>query len=181
MTAPTLASVDGLVAIIERAELDGLHFQHVALCRRRAWFHLHRLRYDHLDERMRKGTVMHEHSKARDKSIEGLMGLAPDRIDWATRTVYEAKGSAGAADAVSRQNAFYALLMWAAQRKPWLAVTDLIASRRTRPIAIDQDMVDSMTTDALDLEHLKKAHTPPVVRYKPLCGKCSFQRLCGAP
>jgi hypothetical protein len=34
------------------ADLHGLAFQHLALCRRRAWFHLHRIDYAHLDSDM---------------------------------------------------------------------------------------------------------------------------------
>ena len=51
--------------------------------------------------------------------MAGLIGLAPDRVDWVARRVYEAKGGTGAADAVSRQGAFYALMLWAAQGAAW--------------------------------------------------------------
>ena len=97
--------------LVERHGLHGLVFQHLSLCERRAWLHLHRIDYSHLEERMTLGTVAHDLAKPRDSSVEGLMGLAPDRIDWVKHCVIEAKHGAGAKDAVGMQTAFYALLL----------------------------------------------------------------------
>jgi hypothetical protein len=41
------------VKLVEELDLYGLHFQHVALCERRVWFHLKRIDCAHLDERRR--------------------------------------------------------------------------------------------------------------------------------
>jgi hypothetical protein len=117
----TIAPDDGrlrhFAAIVEAEGLHGLAFQHLALCRRRAWLHLNRIDYAHLDRRMALGTVAHVLHRTRDRSVEGLMGLVPDRIDWSRRRVHEAKGGAGAKDAVSLQTAFYALLLMAVDRR----------------------------------------------------------------
>ena len=105
--------------IVEDAGLHGLAFQHLALCARRAWLHLSRIDYAHLDRRMTLGTVSHDLHRTRDRSTTGLMGLAPDRIDWTSRRVHEAKGGAGAKDAVSLQTGFYALMLTAASGEAW--------------------------------------------------------------
>ncbi|WP_006788292.1 Dna2/Cas4 domain-containing protein [Thiorhodospira sibirica] len=94
---------------VERLDLHGLHFQHVALCERRAWMYLHHINFAQWHERVAVGTIKHLNSYQRDVSIRGLQGLAPDRIDWEQCIVYENKGSGGAKEAVDDQIAFYAL------------------------------------------------------------------------
>jgi CRISPR-associated exonuclease Cas4 len=107
---------------------------------------------------MALGTVAHALHRARDRSVEGLMGLAPDRIEWSRRRVHEAKGGAGAKDAVSLQTAFYALLLMAATGEVWEAVTDILPERRHRPVPIDAALVERMLAMAADLAAL--AHEP---------------------
>jgi CRISPR-associated exonuclease Cas4 len=181
MTAPValLAAARRFAAIVTRADLSGLAFQHLALCRRRAWLHLQRIDYAHLDERMQRGLALHEASRPRDHSVAGLIGLAPDRVDWSRRQVYEAKGGAGAADAVSRQGAFYALMLWAAQGKPWQAVAHILPAKRERPIALDPKMVDEMLEAAEVLEALRNTADPPAVAFTTFCMQCSYRHLCG--
>ncbi len=165
--------------IVERENLHALPFQHLALCARRAWFHLKRIDYAHLDERMQRGIVIHELSKPRDASVEGLMGLAPDRIDWAARVVYEAKGGAGAKDAVCRQTAFYALMLWRATGRPWTAATHIIASKRNRAVPITPELLGEMLKDAQALADLARLEAPPPAGEKPICAACSYRFLCG--
>jgi hypothetical protein len=81
---------------------------------------------------MALGTVLHELSRVRDRSVEGLSGLNPDRIDWTERIVFEAKGGAGAVDAVSDQTALYAVILTAATGREWRAATHLIRQKRER-------------------------------------------------
>jgi CRISPR-associated exonuclease Cas4 len=176
-----LPAVRRFAAIVEQADLHGLSFQHLALCRRRAWLHLHRIDYAHLDARMQHGLVLHDIAKPRDHSVEGLMGLSPDRIDWARRKVFEAKGTAGAAVAVSQQSAFYALMLWAAQGRPWTAATDLLAAKRQREVLINAAVVEAMTAAASELVQLREELQPPKVLFTPFCAACSYRHLCGAP
>ena len=82
MNDALLLRVRLFAAIVTEADLHGLAFQHLALCRRRAWLHLHRIDYAHLDGRMQRGLALHDANKPRDRSVVGLIGLAPDRIDW---------------------------------------------------------------------------------------------------
>ena len=165
--------------LVETEGLHGLHFQHISLCTRRAWFHLNRIDYAHLDERMANGTVMHETSRPRDRSVEGLTGLAPDRIDWRNQVVMEAKARSGAKTAVSRQTAFYALLLWASTGQEWRAQNDIIEERRSRPVVIDPEVVDEMLDLAHKLATLSRRPDPPPAKRKKLCTSCSYRFLCG--
>lgn len=179
MTDDLLTRVRRFAAVVDRADLHGLAFQHLALCRRRAWLHLHRVDYAHLDARMQRGLALHDASRPRDQSVAGLLGLAPDRVDWAARRVHEAKGGAGAADAVSRQGAFYALMLWAAQGVPWQAAAHILPAKRERAIPIDPDLVQQMVEAAETLAQLRDDPTPPRVTFTPFCSACSYRHLCG--
>lgn len=128
-TDPEDPRVAAFAKVVEDNELHGLVFQHLALCRRRAWLHIQRIDYAHLEARMALGTVAHEISRPRDSSVAGLMGIAPDRIDWTSAIVVEAKNGAGAADAVGLQTLFYALLLTAATGRAWRAENDILSSR----------------------------------------------------
>lgn len=148
-------------AVAEREDLHGLPFQHVAICDRRAWFHLQRIDYAHLDERMQKGLALNDAYRPRDASVEGLFGLSPDRIDWKNRIVVEAKGGAGAKEAVSMQTAFYAIMLWARTGQPWRAQNDIIPAKRRRDVEVDLDVVQSMLDIANKLVGIKKRPSPP--------------------
>jgi CRISPR-associated exonuclease Cas4 len=178
--AALLGRVLRFAQIVEAEGLHGLAFQHLALCRRRAWLHLHRIDYAHLDARMQRGLALHDASRPRDSSVEGLIGLAPDRIDWKDRCVYEAKGGGGAKDAVARQAVFYALMLWAAQGEPWTAVTDILPAKRQRPVPITATLIDEMVAAATTLGDLRHDPQAPIVAFTPICASCSYRHLCGA-
>lgn len=179
MTSPILDQIRRFAEVVTRADLSGLAFQHLALCRRRAWLHLHRIDYTHLDAKMQRGLALHDASRPRDRSVAGLIGLAPDRIDWANRAVFEAKGGAGAADAVARQGAFYALMLWAAQGRPWRASAHILPAKRERAIPIGPTLVKEMVEAAEALAQLRGEPTPPEVPFTPFCAQCSYRHLCG--
>jgi CRISPR-associated exonuclease Cas4 len=170
--------LDDFVRTVEKHDLHGLHFQHVALCERRAWQHMRRIDYAHLDERMALGSVLHAVSRPRDDSVAGLYGLMPDRIDWAMSSVCEAKGGAGAVDAVSDQTAFYAVMLSHATRRLWRAVTHLIQQKRERPVAIDGDRLEKLRRSAERLASLAEASAPPPALRIGLCDSCSYRHLC---
>ena len=165
--------------LVERHGLHGLVFQHLSLCERRAWLHLHRIDYSHLEERMKLGAVAHDLAKPRDSSVEGLMGLAPDRIDWTQRCVIEAKHKAGARDAVEMQTAFYALLLSGATGTPWSAENDILSQKRRREVKIDGNTVDRMLVLAQQAVALLQRDTAPDAKRKPICASCSYRFLCG--
>lgn len=128
---------------------------------------------------MTLGAVSHALSKVRDTSVAGLMGIAPDRIDWERREVVEAKGSAGARRAVSLQTAFYAMMLMAATSRRWSASNEIIGSRKRIPVPIDVDVIRDMVTMAEDLARLKSETSPPGAEKNGLCPACSYRFLCG--
>ena len=79
--------------LAEETGLHGLYFQHVALCRRRAWLHLVGATHAGRDMRVRRGLSLHQTEKRPDDVPKGL-GIAPDAIDFERRIVIERKGSA---------------------------------------------------------------------------------------
>ncbi len=158
--------------------LHGLAFQHYAICRRRAWLHLNRVDYAHLEERMALGTLAHAASKARDRSVKGLMGLAPDRICWKERIVVEAKGKGGAADAVSRQAVYYALMLSARTGEEWRPAVEVISERRMREVEVDDGLVAEMLAAARELAALAVKRCPEGIN-APICRTCSYARFCG--
>jgi CRISPR-associated exonuclease Cas4 len=176
---PADARLRRFARIVEEADLHGLAFQHLALCTRRAWLHLSRIDYTHLDRRMALGAVSHDLHRTRDRSTTGLMGLAPDRIDWARRRVHEAKGGAGAKDAVSLQTAFYALVLTVASGEAWEAATDILPERRSRTVTVDGTLLDRMLGMAERLAALRERAKPPEAERKPICRTCSYRVLCG--
>lgn len=162
----------------EDEELHGLHFQHVALCHRRAWLHIQRIDYSHTDERMKNGSALHDTHRVRDGSVDGLFGLSPDRIDWKERIVYEAKGSDGAKTAVSAQTAFYAVMLTAISGTIWRAKTDLIKQRRHRDVLINTAMLDDLCLALGVLKKIKRMRSAPTAKKIRLCEKCSYKGLC---
>jgi CRISPR-associated exonuclease Cas4 len=158
--------------------LHGLIFQHMSICPRRAWLHFHRIDYAHLEDRMAAGTAAHALSKARDKSVEGLFGLSPDRIDWAEKVVVEAKGKRGAVEAVSRQTFFYALMLTARTKEVWRPALEIIAERRTTPIALTDEAVSTMIALARCCVETMRGSCPQGID-APICRTCSYQHFCG--
>lgn len=162
----------------EEEELHGLHFQHVSLCERRAWFHLHRIDYSHTNDLMKRGSALHDTHKVRDTSVEGLFGLSPDRVDWRQRVVYEAKGSSGAKDAVSMQTAFYAFMLTAHTGEFWRARTEIINQKRHRDVDVSLTMLHTLFVAADTLKNLKSVGAAPPAQKMKLCEKCSYESIC---
>lgn len=171
--------ITAFVALVEAHDLHGLAFQHLALCERRAWLHLSRIDYAHLDHDMALGTAAHDVARPRDRSVEGLFGLSPDRIDWESGVVVEAKNGSRAVEAVSRQTAFYALVLAGATGRQWRARNDLLAARRRRDVPVDDAMIDALLADAHRLAELSQRETAPEAERKPICTRCSYRHLCG--
>lgn len=175
---PQNPQVQAIADIIENHQLHGLLFQHIALCPRRAWLHIRRVQCAHLEERMSMGSVRHDLNRARDVSVEGLMGLAPDRIDWTKRVVIEAKGTAGAQEAVSYQTAFYAILLAVATQQDWGAQNDILSTKTIRPVPITSELLDNMHKHAQDLVVLKTQAYPPQEDRRHFCDMCGYRFLC---
>ena len=117
---------------------------------------------------------MHEISRPRDASVEGLMGLSPDRIDWRNHIVYEAKGSAGARDAVARQTAFVCADAMARTHAHPVArgLNHILSQKRTREIDPTADLLVERMVCA-PLSKLRRQEASPDAVRKPICEKCS--------
>ncbi len=165
--------------LVEQADLHGLLFQHLELCERRAWLHLNRIDYAHLEPRMQLGIVAHDVHRPRDHSVEGLMGISPDRIDWVQREVIEAKAGSGARTAVSWQTRFYAVMLMAATGQRWSAANEIIGGRKRIPVKVELESIVEMVNMAERLLTLKADPLPPVAHQKPICASCSYRFLCG--
>jgi CRISPR-associated exonuclease Cas4 len=164
---------------VDRLGLHGLHFQHVDLCERRAWMYLHRINFAQWYDRVELGMVRQETSYARDHSVRGLFGLAPDRIDWERRIVYENKGTGGAVEAADNQTAFYAVMLSIATGVRWLAVTHVLSTRRPREVELDEGRLGKLWEASERLERLAAMENVPKVPRIPLCSVCSVARFCG--
>lgn len=173
------APVRQFSALAEQADLHGLLFQHLDLCERRAWLHLNRIDYAHLEPRMQSGIAAHEIHRPRDHSVEGLMGIAPDRIDWMRREVIEAKSGAGARAAVSWQTRFYAIMLMAATGTRWSAANEIIGGRKRIAVEIGLDSIEEMVVMAARLVRMRSEPLPPAAPRKPICASCSYRFLCG--
>ncbi len=164
---------------VERLGLHGLHFQHVGLCERRAWMYLHGVNFAQWHERVAIGNARHLTSYARDRSTEGLMGLAPDRIDWDAQVVYENKGTGGAVEAVSDQTAFYALMLSIATGKVWRAVIHVLSTRKRREVTLDARRLERLWVASERLQALSQWSRVPTAKRMPLCASCSLAIFCG--
>ena len=164
---------------VERLNLHGLHFQHIELCERRAWMYLHKINFAQWYSRVQSGTALHETSYQRYHSVRGLMGLAPDRIDWEQHIVYENKGTAGAVEASSNQTAFYALLLAISTGQVWQAYTHVLSSKRKREVVLDAARLSKLWDASLRLEQLSQQADVPQVAKIPLCASCSLTIFCG--
>lgn len=163
---------------VDRLGLHGLHFQHVDLCERRAWMYLHGINFAQWNARVQVGTAKHLTSYMRDRSTVGLFGLAPDRVDWEARVVYESKGTAGAVEAVSDQTAFYALMLSIASGEPWRAVTSILSNHKQREVALTPERLERLWQASERLESLAAQDAVPPGPRIPLCQTCSLAAFC---
>lgn len=164
---------------VERLNLHGLHFQHVALCERRAWMYLHKVNFAQWYSRVQTGNALHATSYQRDHSVRGLLGLAPDRVDWENAIVYENKGSGGAAEASSAQTAFYALMLSITTGNRWQAYVHVLTTRRKREIVMDDSRLQALWDASVRLEQLADQETVPHAQKIGLCQSCSLAAFCG--
>lgn len=163
---------------VERLNLHGLHFQHVALCVRRAWMYLHKVNFAQWHNRVQTGTAKHTTSYQRDHSVRGLFGLAPDRIDWEQHIVYENKGTGGAVEASSQQTAFYAVMLSIRTGMQWQAFTHVLSTRKRRTVKMDEARLQKLWESALVLETLSQQEQVPPAQKIALCDSCSLAHFC---
>lgn len=139
----------------------------------------HGVNFAQWHERVAVGTARHLTSYTRDHSTAGLFGLAPDRIDWEQRIVYEHKGTGGAVEASSDQTAFYAVMLSIASGEEWTAVTHVLSTRRNREVRLDAERLQSLWASSERLEALAAQLAVPKAPKIPLCATCSLAAFCG--
>jgi CRISPR-associated exonuclease Cas4 len=164
---------------VDRLNLHGLHFQHVNLCERRAWMYLHRINFAQWNSRVATGLAHQVTHYKRDHSTVGLLGLAPDRVDWQQSIVFENKGTAGAPEAVDRQVGFYAVMLSMATGRTWIGRVQVLTNRRWRDVTLDKSMLQGLWSDSLQLEELSQMRRVPSVPRIGLCASCSLAAFCG--
>ena len=171
-----LAKAHCLRDLAEKFNLHGLYFQHMALCRRRAWLHLQGATHAIRNDRVQRGTALHQRDRGEDATPLGL-GIVPDGIDFARRAVIERKGSAGARDAVSRQALFYAAFMTAATGELWHAEVQVYGTRKPIIYDLSESVLDQLIADARSSHELREGAAPLAYRI-PICPSCSCNLLC---
>ena len=162
--------------LAETHGLHGLYFQHIALCRRRAWLHLMGATHAVRHSRVRRGLALHQTEK-RPGAVPPGLGIAPDAIDFARRVVVERKGSAKARTAASRQALFYAAFMTGATGEVWHAEVQVYGSRKTTTYELTEETLDQLIRDARESSDLAAGAPPPAHRIR-LCDACSCSPLC---
>lgn len=162
--------------LAEQHGLHGLYFQHVALCRRRAWLHLMGATHAVRNSRVQRGLALHQTEKRPGEAPKGL-GIAPDAIDFERCVVIERKGTAGATDAVSRQALFYAAFMTGATGEPWRAEVQVYGSRKTTIYHVTEEVLDQLIRDAIESPRLAAGAAPAANRIR-LCDSCSCAPIC---
>jgi len=166
--------------ICERWGLGGLHFQHAALCPTRLWLYQNKMISAEMDTRVRKGLALHQTHHRKDKSVLGLIGLAPDAVDWVGRVVYERKNRLTDDPGSWAQVEFYG---WAFRCSTgdweWQAKKVGIKERKIIPAILDDNSLQRMADLALKIEQSATTSYPPKPTIKKICGTCSGRFFCG--
>lgn len=162
--------------LVEDVGLHGLYFQHVSLCRRRAWLHLCGATHAVYHARVARGLALHQTEK-RPGGVPYGLGIMPDAIDFENRVVTEKKGGKGAQDAVAKQALFYAAYMTAATGEQWRAEVQFYGSRQKISLDLTDEALDQLIQDAISARALLK-NPAPRARRIPLCASCSCEPVC---
>lgn len=141
--------------------------------------YLHRINFAQWNSRVATGAARQATHYQRDRSTIGLFGLAPDRLDWKERIVFENKGTGGAPGAVGRQVAFYAAILSIATSQTWSGRVTILTNRRWREIRLDAAMLDDLWRDSERLEALTRTDRVPAATRIDLCATCSLASFCG--
>lgn len=169
--------LEPLLRETEQWGVQGLSFQHIALCPTRTWLHYHRLDCGHLNRHMQLGLLLHERV-AGNPLGQGLHGLAPDRIDWQRHEISEIKNSRSHEGALVNQLLFYLAAMSLATGDIWRGMLRYTTSRRTRAVALDTDTIEQLQQSWQHLQAILTLSRPPAPVRKSVCQGCSYRLLC---
>lgn len=161
---------------VEELDIHGLYFQHIILCRRRAWLHMIGATHAIRNPLVQRGHALHHIDKRPDRVPFGL-GISPDAIDFDRRVVIERKGGSGAQHAVSRQALFYAAYMTAASGEIWSAEVHIYGTNQKISWEISNQVLDELIGYAGQAKDLLSGPAPEAFRLS-LCDKCSCRPIC---
>lgn len=169
--------VSHLCERLDALDLHGLDIWHASICRRRAWHHLHGVNYANQDETVALGSALHEAAYSRDRSVAGLLGMAPDRIDWSRRIVHEHKKGDHYPRANDRQVGVYVALLMHATGQAWIGHLTVLGRKRSREVILDEVLLGELESTLECLEELKEA-SPPAAERIDACRRCAHAAAC---
>jgi CRISPR-associated exonuclease Cas4 len=162
---------------LDELDLHGLDVWHASICRRRAWNHLHGVNYANQDQTVALGSALHEAAYSRDRSVEGLLGMAPDRIDWSGHIVHEHKKGDHYPRANDRQLGVYVALLAHATGQAWIGHLTVLGRKRPRQVELDEALLGELESMVDRLEELKGA-PPPAAERIEACRRCAHAAAC---
>jgi CRISPR-associated exonuclease Cas4 len=162
---------------LDGLDLHGLDVWHASICPRRAWNHLHGVNYANRDETVALGSALHEAAYSRDRSVDGLFGMAPDRLDWRGHIVHEHKKGDHYPRANDRQVGVYLALLARATGRAWSGRLTVLGRKRSRQIALDEALLAELEAMVVRLEALMHGPAPAAERIEA-CHRCAHRMAC---
>jgi len=170
-----------LKEMVDRADELGVHgllFQHIVLCPTRTWLHYHRIDCAHLNRYMQRGLWISETTYPRDRDRGIGLGVYPDQIDWANRTVSEVKSAKRPDSAARAQLLFYMAVLEVSTGEAWMGLLRTPTSRRIQKLVLDGQTETWLLGLFEELVAVLGRSRPPQRVEKPLCVGCSYRLLC---
>lgn len=162
----------------ESLGLNGLDFQHVRICARRAWLHRKRCNFNELSEHIKLGMVLHENLDDRRKTVDGISGIMPDQVDWTVGVVREVKRSTSHLEASILQTLFYAAFFTNATGRKFSAVVSSKDGKRKTKAELDDGHLSELERHLEHLKLLDEMRTPPEAIKVNACSGCSNAEFC---
>ncbi|MBX6396540.1 MAG: Dna2/Cas4 domain-containing protein [Alicyclobacillaceae bacterium] len=167
-----------MLCLAEELGIHGLLFQHISLCPTRAWLHYHRVDCAHLNRHMQRGLWVNATTYERERDRVMGIGIHPDQIDWANRTVSEVKSAKRPDDAGRLQLLFYVAVLTASTGESWTGLLRTPTSRRIQKVYLDANGESLLLTKFEELVSVIRQPRPPQKVEKPVCVGCSYRLLC---
>lgn len=167
-----------LSEIATARNINGLDIQHASICPARCWFNRKRIHFQHASEHIALGSALHDGSHTRDRSINGLMGLRPDRVDWDAAIIFEHKKSSSEIGAAANQGLFYAALLSAATQREWSLSLYIYQKNRDERFNLTPEKIDDLFRLVDVIINLDASSYPPEPARIPTCRGCSHSVIC---
>lgn len=127
---------------------------------------------------MNLANAAHEAAYSRDASLTGLLGLAPDRIDWRGRVVEEHKHGKADHECARAQCMFYAAALSAATDDVWTGRLISLSTRTRQEWRVDASVLGWLEELAGVLDGLQGQTVAPNASRISACALCSFAEVC---